>query len=93
MAASRAATLKSASLLVAIGRQPVTSGLGLEALGVTLDRGYVNKRGSALIPTWLGFSVVRLLEDNFSDLVDYQKNPPEFEQAIAPVSGPFVITE
>ena len=36
-----------------------------------LDRGYVSKRGGALIPTWLGFSVVRLLEQNFSELVDY----------------------
>ena len=35
------------------------------------DRGYVLKRGSALIPTWLGFSVVRLLEDNFGDLVNF----------------------
>ena len=35
------------------------------------DRGYVMKRGSALIPTWLGFSVVRLLEDNFGDLVNF----------------------
>ncbi len=36
-----------------------------------IDRGYVRKRGSALIPTWLGFSVVRLLEEHFSALVDF----------------------
>ena len=36
-----------------------------------VDRGYVRKRGSALIPTWLGFSVVRLLEDHFAALVDF----------------------
>ncbi|WP_124054399.1 type I DNA topoisomerase [Arcanobacterium ihumii] len=35
------------------------------------DRGYVERKGQALIPTWLAFSVVRLLEDNLPDLVDY----------------------
>jgi DNA topoisomerase-1 len=36
------------------------------------DRGYVRNRGSALVPTWVAFSVVRLLEGHFGDLVDYQ---------------------
>ena len=36
-----------------------------------LNRGYVTKRGQALIPSWLAFSVVRLLEEHFADLVDY----------------------
>ena len=40
-------------------------------ISTVLDRGYAMKRGSALIPTWLGFSVIRLLEDHFADLVDY----------------------
>ncbi len=35
------------------------------------DRGYVFKRGQALIPTFTGFSVVQLLEQHFSQLVDY----------------------
>jgi DNA topoisomerase I len=35
------------------------------------DRGYVFKRGQALIPTFIGFSVVQLLEQNFAQLVDY----------------------
>ncbi len=35
------------------------------------DRGYVWKRGTALVPTFTAFSVVRLLEQHFSDLVDY----------------------
>ena len=34
-------------------------------------RDYVFKRGSALVPTWLAFAVTRLLEQHFSDLVDY----------------------
>ncbi|GAA1698992.1 type I DNA topoisomerase [Microbacterium sediminicola] len=40
-------------------------------IDVILDRGYVFKRGQALVPTWLSFSVVRLLEQHFADLVDY----------------------
>ncbi len=40
-------------------------------ISTVVDRGYVRKRGSALIPTWLGFSVVRLLEEHFSELVDF----------------------
>lgn len=40
-------------------------------IDVILDRGYVSKRGQALVPSWLAFSIVRLLEQHFSDLVDY----------------------
>ncbi len=35
------------------------------------DRGYVVRRGSALAPSWIAFSVVRLLEEHFGSLVDY----------------------
>jgi DNA topoisomerase-1 len=35
------------------------------------DRGYVWKKGSALIPTWLAFAVINLLEQHFDRLVDY----------------------
>ena len=35
------------------------------------ERGYVTPRGQALIPNWIAFSVVRLLEDYFGDLVEY----------------------
>ena len=40
-------------------------------VGTIQDRGYVNTRGSALIPTWLAFAVTRLLEEHFAELVDY----------------------
>ncbi|MCK9915357.1 type I DNA topoisomerase [Microbacteriaceae bacterium K1510] len=40
-------------------------------IDVILERGYVTKRGQALVPSWLAFSVVRLLEQHFADLVDY----------------------
>ena len=36
------------------------------------DRGYVRKQGSALVPSWIAFSVVRLLEQHFRDYVDYE---------------------
>ena len=36
------------------------------------DRGYVRKQGSALVPSWIAFSVVRLLEQHFTDYVDYE---------------------
>ncbi|WP_408639272.1 type I DNA topoisomerase [Nocardia yamanashiensis] len=36
-----------------------------------LDRGYVYKRGSALVPSWVAFAVVGLLEAHFGRLVDF----------------------
>jgi DNA topoisomerase-1 len=40
-------------------------------IGTILDRGYVFKRGTALVPSFLAFSVVELLERHFGRLVDY----------------------
>jgi DNA topoisomerase-1 len=40
-------------------------------MGTILDRGYVFKRGTALVPSFLAFSVVALLEQHFEKLVDY----------------------
>jgi len=40
-------------------------------ISVILDRGYVVTKGNALVPTWLAFSVTRLLEEHFGRLVDY----------------------
>jgi DNA topoisomerase-1 len=66
------ARFTEASLLKAleergIGRPSTWSAI----IGTLLDRGYVFKRGTALVPAWLAFAVVRLLEDNFGVLVDY----------------------
>ena len=36
------------------------------------DRGYVWKKGQALVPTWTAFAVVNLLETHFHELVDYE---------------------
>ncbi len=35
------------------------------------DRGYVQKKGSALVPSWVAFAVIGLLEQHFGRLVDY----------------------
>ncbi len=35
------------------------------------DRGYVWKKGSALVPSWIAFAVIGLLEHHFGRLVDY----------------------
>ncbi|QCR53124.1 type I DNA topoisomerase [Brachybacterium sp. SGAir0954] len=35
------------------------------------DRGYVLRRGTALVPSWVAFAVVRLLEEHFKTYVDY----------------------
>ncbi|HET6297185.1 MAG TPA: type I DNA topoisomerase, partial [Kribbella sp.] len=40
-------------------------------LGTIQARGYVYKKGNALVPAWLAFAVVRLLEEHFTRLVDY----------------------
>lgn len=40
-------------------------------ISTIIDRGYVTPRGQALVPNWIAFSVVRLLEEFFGDLVEY----------------------
>ena len=40
-------------------------------ISVIIDRGYVVRRGNALVPQWIAFPVTRLLQERFSDLVDY----------------------
>jgi DNA topoisomerase-1 len=41
-------------------------------IGTILDRGYVFKKGTALVPSFLAFAVVTLLERHFGQLVDYE---------------------
>ncbi len=40
-------------------------------IGTIQERGYVWKKGAALVPSWVAFSVVGLLEQHFGRLVDY----------------------
>ncbi|UCR87848.1 type I DNA topoisomerase [Mycetocola spongiae] len=42
-----------------------------QTIATIMDRGYVSQRGQALIPTWIAFSVIRLLEEHFAGLVEY----------------------
>ena len=41
-------------------------------MGTIVNRGYVYKKGSALVPAWLAFSVVRLLENHFPRQISYE---------------------
>ncbi|TYL49904.1 type I DNA topoisomerase [Nocardioides sp. BGMRC 2183] len=40
-------------------------------IGTILNRGYVYKKGTALVPAWIAFSVTRLLTEHFTRLIDY----------------------
>jgi len=41
-------------------------------IGTIINRGYVYKKGSALVPAWIAFSVVRLLEEHFARQISYE---------------------
>src|SRR6204780_5349333 len=51
----------------AIGRPSTYASI----MGTILDRGYVSKKGTALVPSFIAFAVVTLLEQHFERLVDY----------------------
>ncbi|NMH90659.1 type I DNA topoisomerase [Pseudonocardia bannensis] len=51
------------------------------------DRGYVWKKGSALVPSWVAFSVVGLLEHHFGRLVDYDFTAAMEDELDAIASG------
>ncbi|KRC65776.1 DNA topoisomerase I [Aeromicrobium sp. Root236] len=40
-------------------------------VGTIQNRGYVYKKGTALVPAWIAFSVIRLMEQHFPRLIDY----------------------
>ncbi|MDI2099273.1 type I DNA topoisomerase [Ruicaihuangia caeni] len=52
---------------IGVGRPSTYSAI----ISTIVDRGYVVPRGGALVPGWIAFSVVRLLEEYFGDLVQY----------------------
>ena len=37
-----------------------------------MNKGYVTKRGQALVPEWIAFTVIRFLEENFGKILDYK---------------------
>jgi DNA topoisomerase-1 len=61
------ATLVRALEDLGIGRPSTYAAI----IGTILERGYVFKRGTALVPSFLAFAVVALLEQHFARLVDY----------------------
>ena len=40
-------------------------------MSTIIGKGYVTKRGQALVPEWIAFTITRFLENNFERLVDY----------------------
>jgi DNA topoisomerase-1 len=71
-------------------------------IGTIRGRGYIEKEGRTIIPTDLGKIVTKLLEDNFSDVVDYSftaeiegdldavaEGKKEWEKVIKSFYGPF----
>ncbi len=51
------------------------------------DRGYVHKKGSALVPSWVAFAVIGLLEQHFARLVDYNFTAAMEDELDAIASG------
>lgn len=41
-------------------------------MSTIINKGYVAKRGQALVPEWIAFTVTRFLEENFGKLIDYE---------------------
>ena len=41
-------------------------------MSTIINKGYVSKRGQALVPEWISFTVTRFLEENFGKLIDYE---------------------
>ncbi|HEY3961060.1 MAG TPA: type I DNA topoisomerase [Gaiellaceae bacterium] len=62
------ATLVKALEELGIGRPSTYAAI----MGTILDRGYVRKQGQALVPEFLAFAVINLLEQHFGQLVDYE---------------------
>ncbi|MGH3715300.1 MAG: type I DNA topoisomerase [Micromonosporaceae bacterium] len=57
------------------------------------DRGYVSKRGQALVPSFLAFAVVGLLESYFARLVDYDFTAAMEDQLDAIATGDEAATD
>jgi len=55
-------------------------------IGTILNRGYVYKKGTALVPAWIAFSVVRLLQEHFPRQIDYDFTA-KMERALDEIAG------
>ena len=63
----RVKTAQEAHEELGIGRPSTYSSI----IKTIQDRGYVHKKGSALVPSWVAFAVTGLLEQHFGRLVDF----------------------
>ena len=41
-------------------------------IATIVNRGYVYKKGTALVPAWIAFSTIRLLEEHFPRQISYE---------------------
>ncbi|WP_332644684.1 type I DNA topoisomerase [Aeromicrobium sp.] len=55
-------------------------------VGTIQNRGYVYKKGTALVPAWIAFSVIRLMEQHFGRLIQYDFTA-ELESVLDDVAG------
>lgn len=55
-------------------------------IGTIQNRGYVYKKGTALVPAWIAFSVTRLMEEHFGRLVQYEFTA-QLESVLDEVAG------
>ncbi len=55
-------------------------------IGTIQNRGYVYKKGTALVPAWVAFSVIRLLEEHFGRLIEYSFTA-QLESVLDEVAG------
>ena len=55
-------------------------------VGTIQNRGYVYKKGTALVPAWIAFSVIRLMEQHFGRLIEYT-SPPSSRSVLDEVAG------
>jgi DNA topoisomerase-1 len=55
-------------------------------VGTIQNRGYVYKKGTALVPAWIAFSVIRLMEQHFGRLIEYSFTA-ELEDVLDEVAG------
>ena len=66
------ARFTEASLVKALEEQGIGRPSTYAAIISTIiNKGYVTKHGSAMVPEWIAFTVTRFLEENFGNLVDY----------------------
>ncbi|WP_319804656.1 type I DNA topoisomerase [Nocardioides malaquae] len=55
-------------------------------ISTIINRGYVYKKGTALVPAWVAFSVMRLMEEHFGRQISYEFTA-EMEKVLDEIAG------